>query len=175
MRITGRIISALLAMALAVGGVLVALEVLVARLGRHYLVLDHPRWDHYVRANTWAAPSFRWLMVLMVIGGVVLVALGLAHRRPLQVETVGMGTPTRIAIQRSSLESALGDDAGRVDGVSEARVRVDKGIAKVSARSNRRDVGGLDRAVTQRVEQRLADWGLAGRVQVRARVTAREK
>lgn len=174
MRITGRIVATLLALGLAVGGVLVAVEVLVARLGRHYLVLDHPRWDHYARANTWQSPSFRWLMVLMVLSGVVLVALGLAHRRPLQIETVGMGTPTRIAIQRSTLESALGDEAGRVDGVKDARVRIDKGIAKVTARSNRRDTDGLDRTITQRVEQRLTDWGLAGRIQVRARITARE-
>lgn len=175
MRITARVVSALLALSLAVGGVLVALEVLAARLGRQHLVLDHPRWDHYARANTWQSPSFRWLMVLLVVSGVVLVAMGLAHRRPLQIETVGMGTPTRIAIQRSTLESALSDDAARVDGVSEARIRIDKGIVKVNARSNRRDTEGLDRTVTQRVEQRLTDWGLAGRVQVRARVSGRQK
>lgn len=174
MRTTARIVSALLALFLAVSGVLVALEVLMARLGRQPVILDHPRWAHYGRTNTWASPSFRWLMVLACVLGVVLIALALAHRRPLALETVGVGTPTRITVQRSTLEGALADEAQRVDGIAGARVRIDKGVARLRASSNRRNVDGLDRALKERADQRLAAWGLAGRLDVRPTVSARE-
>ena len=173
MRVTGRIVSALLALALGVGGVLVALEVLVARLGRQPVILDYPRWDRYARTNTWQSPSFRWLMLLSCVIGLVLIILGLAHRRPLVVETVGVGSPTRITVQRSTLESALADEGERLDGVARANVRIDRGVAKVSARSNRVDADGLDRSLTARIEQCLSEWGLAGRLDVRTRVSPR--
>ncbi len=173
MRTTARIISALLALALVGAGVIAVVEIVLARVGRKPLVLHYPQWDHYARTNTWTSPSLRWILIGLCVAGVVLIALALAHRRPVRLKADSGGTGLEVTVQRSSLESALAEEAGRLDGIGKARVRVDRGVATVKASATRRDTTGMDSDLNDRLRERLAAWGLGNSVKVKCRIERR--
>lgn len=156
MRIFGRIVAALLALALLVGALLVAIEILVAGLGRPPLVIPYDTWYRGATTNPWSSPVIRLVLVGLVIAGLVLLFLALAGRKPLALPLQRTGDRVDADVTRKSLEQSLTRAAQDVDGVSGARVAVAKRRALVRATTNRRVEGDLRTEVAEAVERRLA-------------------
>jgi hypothetical protein len=154
-RVANRVLAAVIALALFVGGLLVAVEIVVAGFDRQPWVLPHDRWYTSARLRTWeSAPT-----------------LQVARRRP----TVLALTPGAIPadLSRRSLEKSLVREATRVDGVAAAKARVGDDRADILASSHRRQTDDLGPRVTQALDRRISALGLARPPAVRVKVHGR--
>ena len=161
MRIFSRLLALAVSLALVVGGVLVAIEIVVAELGGDPWVIPYDRWYDEARENAWSSPSVRTVFLVLAVAGLVLLVVQLAKRRPhsLPMESRAGGCP--VAVNRRSLERSLVRAVNRVDGVATAKARLTETRARITASSNRRLPGDLQQRVAQAAEQRLSSLNLA--------------
>jgi hypothetical protein len=171
MRVPNRILAAVLALALFVGGLLVAVEIVVAGFDRRPWVLPHDRWYTSARLRTWDSAPPRWIFIGLIAAGLLLLFLQLARRRPTAFSLTPGAIPADVG--RRSLEKALVREATRVDGVTAAKVKVGDEKADVVASSNRRQTDDLGPRVTQALDRRLSTVGLARPPAVRVKVQGR--
>lgn len=161
MRVFSRLIALALALALAVAGVLVAVEIVVAELGRDPWVLPHDRWYQDARENAWSSPSVRVLFLVLALAGLVLLLVQLKKRRPQSLPMERGQGGHRVVVSRRSAERSLERAVTRVDGVAAAKARLSESRARVTASSNRRLPGDLEKRVADAAQQRLAAMRLA--------------
>jgi uncharacterized protein DUF6286 len=171
MRIVNRVLAAVLALALLVGGLLVAVEIVVAGFDRSPWVLPHDEWYRSARTRSWDAAPPRWIFIGLVVAGLALLLLELARRRPAALPLTPAAVPADV--NRRSLEKALVREANRVDGVAGARARVGAEKADVVAITNRRQEGDLPARVQAALDRRLSALGLARPPAARVKVNAR--
>lgn len=169
-RLVNRAVAAAVALVLLLGGLLVAVEILVAVIGSEPWVIPHDRWYREGVDNAWSSSQARWLFLAAAAAGLALLLLQVARRRPDGLPLGG--TPHRAEIGRRSLERSLARTARRVDGVASATVSVSPGRASVQASTNRRLVKDLEPRVAEATAARLRAAGMpdtAVVVEVKAR------
>ncbi len=171
MRIANRVVAAVLALGLLAGGLLVAVEIVVAGFDRRPWVLPHDRWYDSARARMWQDAPPRWIFIGLVVAGLLILLLQFARRRPTALPLTPGAVPADVA--RRSLEKSLAREAARVDGVSAAKAKVDADRVDVVASSNRRQPGDLQPRVTQALDRRMGALGLARPPSVRVKVQTR--
>ena len=171
MRVANRVLAAVLALALFVGGLLVAVEIVVAGFDRRPWVLPHDRWYSSARLRSWESAPPRWIFIGLIAAGLALLLLQMSRRRPTSFSLTPGAIPADLG--RRSLEKALVREAIRVDGVAAAKARVGDDRADVVASSNRRQTDDLGPRVTQALERRLSTVGLARPPAVRVKVQGR--
>ncbi|HVL06499.1 MAG TPA: DUF6286 domain-containing protein [Acidimicrobiales bacterium] len=171
MRIANRVVSAVLALAVVVGGLLVAVEIVVAGFDRRPWVLPHDDWYDSARRRAWADAPPRWIFIGLIVAGLVLLFLQFARRRPGALAMTPGPVPADIG--RRSLEKALVREATRVDGVAAAKVKVREDTADVVATSNRRQTDDLGPRLTDVLDRRMGALGLARPPAVRVKVQGR--
>lgn len=173
MRVVNRVLAAVLALTLLVGGLLVAVEIVVAGFDRRPWVLSHDHWYLSARQRSWESAPPRWIFIGMVAVGLFLLLVQFARRRPTALALTPGAVPADLS--RRSLEKALVREAQRVDGIAGARVRVREDKAEVVATSNRRQTGDLVPSLTQALDRRLAVLSLARPPTVRVKVHGRSE
>jgi len=161
MRILSRLIALALALGLLVGGVLIAVEIVVAEIGRDPWVIPYDRWYRSARTNSWSSPSTRQLAIVLVAIGIILLLLQLARRRPAALALERGGSAHSADLNRRGVERSLVRTVTRVDGVSSATAKISKNRTQVTASSNRRLPGDLEARVKTAAEQRLSALRLA--------------
>ena len=172
MRLLNRCLAAVLALALLVGGVVVAVEIVVAAFGGEPWVLPHDRWYRSTLEHRWDDAATRWVCIGLIAAGLVLLALQLARRRPLSLPlAAGRSTAD---LGRRSLERSLARVASGIDGVAKARVKVSADRADVVATSNRRLVDEVRPRLAEVVERRIRSLGLARAPAVKVDVQGRD-
>lgn len=173
MRMVSRLLAVALSLALLAGGILVAVEVVVAEFGRDPWVLPHDQWYRSASETSWSASSSRWLFSGLIAAGVILLLLQLARRRPAALPLEAQNPQHPAEVRRRSVERSLARVVGRVDGVAMAKARVSPGRARVRAMTNRRLIGDLEARVSRAAEQRLASLHLAAPPPVKVRIHQR--
>jgi len=171
-RVANRVLAAVLALALLVGGVLVAVEIVVAAFGRDPWVVPHDAWYRSTLERTWDDAATRWVCIGLVLAGLLLLGLQLARRRPVALPLAPGATPADLG--RRSMERSLARAASRVDGVARAKVKVSGDRADVAATTNRRRADEVRPRLAAAVDQRVRAFGLARSPEVRVRVEGRE-
>ena len=171
MRIANRVLAAVLALALLVGGLIVAVEIVVAGFDRRPWVLPHDDWYRSARLRTWDSAPPRWIFIGLVAAGLVLLFIQLARRRPTTLALTPGAVPADVG--RRSLERSLAREARSVDGIAAAKAKVGKEKAEVVASSNRRQTADLEPAVSKALDRRMAAIGLARPPAVRVKVQGR--
>ncbi len=171
MRIANRVLAAVLGLALLVGGLIVAVEIVVAGFDRRPWVLPHDEWYRSARLRTWDAAPPRWIFIGLLVAGLALLLLQLARRRPSALALTPGAVPADVG--RRSLERSLAREAARVDGIAAAKAKVRKERAEVVATSGRRQAGDLPPVVTEALDRRLTTVGLARPPEVRVKVQGR--
>lgn len=171
MRLANRVLAALLALALLAGGLLVAVEIVVAGFDRRPWVIPHDRWYRSARLRSWDSAPPRWIFIALVASGLLLLFLQLARRRPAALPLAPGGAPADLG--RRSLERSLVRTASDVDGVAAAKAKVDEQRAEVVATTNRRQAGDLQPRVANALEGRMHALGLARPPAVRVKVHTR--
>jgi len=173
-RTVTRLVSALLALALLVGGLLAALEIAAAGLGREDdLVLDWRDWRQDLLDTPWEDYVVRLVLAAMVAVGLLL--LFLARRRPTAVPLSDRVAGSAADLDRGGLEHFLAARLDRVDGVGSAGVRIRGGRARVTAVTPARDTAPVESAVRQATDTALGELGLARSLPVRVAVTSRRE
>ena len=174
MRIVTRLVALAVSLVLAVGGVLVAVEIVVARLlGREPWVLPYDEWYADATEHAWSSPSARTLFFVVALVGLVLLLLQLVKRRPRSLPMAGGGGAHSTTVGRRGLERSLVRDVTRLDGVATAKARVSPKRARITASTNRRLPGDLEQRVTQAAQHRLAAVKLASPPEVAVRLQHR--
>lgn len=171
MRIANRVVAAVVALGLLAGGILVAVEIVVAGFDRRPWVLPHDDWYESARERTWESAPARWIFIGLIAAGLVLLLMQLARRRPTALALTPGAIPADLS--RRSLEKALVREARRVDGVSAAKAKVREDRADVVASSHRRQTADLQPAVTSALDRRMGALGLARPPAVRVKVQGR--
>jgi hypothetical protein len=175
-RTVTRLVSALLAVALLAGGLLVALEIAAAALGREDdLVVPWRDWRQNLLDTPWEDYTVRVVLAAMVVGGVLLLLLLLARRRPTAVRLAGRADGTTAELDRSGLERHLTSCLQRVEGVGGTSVRVRGGKARISAVTPARDTAPVESSLRGAADQALGELGLASSLPVRVAVSSRRE
>lgn len=176
MRVIERFLSLLLALALVVGSVLLALEVGWAVAGRAPLLVKWKSAYTSGGSNAWDTAPARILAVIAIIVGVLVLLAELKPRRAPRLKMTSTDPNIDAAITRRSLRATLLSGAKSVDGVSDAKVKVNKRKATVKAVS-RLGSAGTARELTSELETalrgRLDALQLAKTPKLRARVAPR--
>jgi hypothetical protein len=170
-KIPNRVLAAVLGLTLLAGGLIVAVEIVVAGFDRRPWVLPHDDWYRSARLRTWESAPARWIFIGLVAAGLLLLFLQLARRRPSALALTAGAGPADVG--RRSLERSLAREAARVDGITGAKVKIGKERAEVVATSGRRQTDDLPPALTEALDRRLAGVGLARRPAVRVKVHGR--
>lgn len=171
MRVANRVLAAVLGLGLLVGGLIVAVEIVVAGFDRRPWVLPHDDWYRSARLRTWDSAPPRWIFIGLVAAGLALLFIQVARRRPTALALSPGAVPADVG--RRSLERSLAREARRLDGIAAAKARVGKDKAEVVASSNRRQTDDLEPVVSHALDQRMAAIGLARPPAVRVKVQGR--
>jgi hypothetical protein len=175
-RIVTRLVSALLALALLVGGLLAAVEIGAAALGREDdLVVDWRDWRQDLLDTPWEDYVVRVALAAMVAVGLLLLFLLLARRRPTAVRLADRSQGATADLDRGGLERHLTSCLERVDGVGGLGVRVRGGKARVSAVTPSRDTAPVEASLRNAAERALGELGLASPLPVRVLVSSRRE
>ncbi len=171
MRIVNRVLAAVLALSLFVGGLIVAVEIVVAGFDRRPWVLSHDDWYRSARLRTWDSAPPRWIFIGLVAAGLLLLCVQLARRRPTTLALTPGAVPADVG--RRSLERSLTRETTRIDGIAAAKTKVGKEKAAVVASSHRRQTADLEPVISQALDQRMAAIGLARPPALRVKVQGR--
>ena len=169
MRTANRVVAAAVALALAVGGLLAAAEIVVAGVGEEPWLVPHDRWYDSGRDHAWNDPTSRWFFIALLAAGLALLALQVARWRPADLPLPGgQALPARVS--RRSLERSVARAAEDVDGVASAKASVTPSRVRIVAQADRLATADLEPTVAQAAGARLRALGLAAtavRVKVR--------
>ncbi|MCI3948350.1 MAG: hypothetical protein K0R11_284 [Acidimicrobiales bacterium] len=176
MRTVTRLVSALLALALLVGGLLAALEIAAAGLGREdHLVVPWRDWRQDLLDTPWEDFTVRVVLAALLAAGVLLLFLLLARRRPTAVPLADRVAGSAADLDRSGLERFLAARVSRVDGVGGANVKVRGGKARVTAVTPARDTAPVESSLRGAADAALGELGLASSLPVRVSVSSRRE
>ncbi len=173
MRILDRVLSAVLALALLAGGVVVAVEILLAGVDRGPWVVPYDRWREWAATTAWSNGEARLLWIALLAAGLGLLVVALWRRRPASLPLAPGPAGVAAELDRRGTERWLGERAGRVEGVSQARARVRATAVRVRAESVTTDGAEVRRRAADTVARHLGELGLARPLRVKAEVRSR--
>lgn len=177
MALTRRILSILLALVLLLGGLLAAVEIVLALLGRPPWLIPQDDWARKVTEQTWDSSTVRAVLVGMVVVGLLLLLVGLSRGRPAALplsERDGAPPQVTVTASRRGIERSLEQAAREADGITGAKAKVSRRTATVWATSRTRSPGDLRAGVESALAARLDDLGLTDTLRTKVRVTSRE-
>ena len=174
MRFINRLLAAVLGLLLLVGGVLVAVEVLLAGLQQDPVLIPWERWAETTRTTAWATPVVRTISLLVLLGGLLLLFAQLRRGRPRTLPLHG-NDELEAEVDRRSLERSLERAAEEVDGVRAAKARCGSRKINLTADTTRSRAEEVREAVSRAANERIATIGLATKpaVTVNVRRTGR--
>ena len=176
MRTVTRLVSALLALALLVGGLLAALEIAAAGLGREdHLVVPWRDWRQDLLDTPWEDFTVRVVLAALLAAGILLLFLLLARRRPTAVPLADRVAGSAADLDRGGLERFLAARLERVDGVGGTNVKVRGGKARVTAVTPARDTAPVESSLRGAADAALGELGLATSLPVRVSVSSRRE
>jgi hypothetical protein len=172
MRAFNRVLSLLLGLALLVGGLLVAAEVVAALLDRGELVIPARRWAEELRATTFADAQ----VVFGVVAAVGLV-LFVAEARRWPKRRIGLADDRQRSwwVLRRSLEQQLGRAVMTGTAATGARARVRSRRRRLRVHVDADVARTAKPAVEQRAAQMLDQLVGPGRSQIRVRIRRLER
>ncbi len=173
MRLTNRIVAALLAAVLAAAGVIAIVEMVNAAMDNGYAVVNWRSAVNIMARNTWSDTGPTVLAVVLIIVGVVLLTLGIrrgpAEWLPLRPISIG----TRSFVSRSGLSRSLGSAVTEVDGVSRAKVRLRQRTATIMVELHPRSGADTPAQVLDRVRAHLALFDLVAPPKTKVKTSRR--
>jgi hypothetical protein len=172
MRAFNRILCTLLAVAIAIAGVLTVIEVIAAATDNDPVVV---KWHGLVKAlatNKWKTAGPRVTAIVLILVGLLLLLCALRRGKPATVALTTNASDVDMTTTRRSLQRSLGNAAEAVDGIASATVRVKRRKVSVSASG----LSGVDRddataRLTQAMQERLDGLALADARRLKVRVT----
>jgi uncharacterized membrane protein len=174
MRLINRLFAALLALALAVLGFLVVVEVITRRLGNNPAIVDWPTIYRWLHRTAWTQGSVRVTCIILAVLGITLLLAEVKRSRPKRLPVDSPASDA--AYTRRGVATAIGHAVGDVDGISHTSVTVRRRKITVQARTTGRQpytAETLREPATAAARERLNDLQLAPTPKLSVRVTTR--
>lgn len=154
MRTLSRLVAALLGLVLLVGGLALALEVLLtAATGKRTLV-PYDTWNHWARTHPWNNAIVIWSGLGALLLGLLLLLLTVRRRAPLAVPGAHRSDMT-VSFARRPLEQAVGRLAERSASVENVSVNLRKRKAGVTGASLANDLPATGEVLRSRLSAGL--------------------
>ena len=169
MRVLNRVVCAVLALSLLVGGLLVASEVVLAGIGREQWLVPYGSWQRTAETTPWSDSGLRLALAGLVLAGLVLLALQLSRRRSDEM-VMARSAGADAHLDRRSAERWLAERVQRVEGVVDATARLGRRAAVVRVAPVGRRAEGLEERVRQAATDHLRELGLAEPLRVTVEV-----
>ena len=176
MRFVNRLLAALVALALAVVGVLVVIEVISERLGNDPAVVEWPEIYRWGQRTSLTQGSVRIACIVLAAAGIALLLIELKRRRPTRLAVDSDRVDA--AYTRRGVATAIGHAVDDVDGVQRAAVTVRRRRIRIRARTSGIEpytAQSLEEPVTQAARSRLADLELNPEPRLRVQVSNRRR
>ena len=177
LRVVNRVVAGVVALALMLGGIVVALEIALQAAGR-----DDPwvlPWDTWYREGVetpWSDPAVRAICVGLVVAALLLLTLQLARRRPAALVVQRRRDVVHVDLDRRGLEDWLETRLAKVDGVGAVNVHARRRRIRVRADAVSRETAPIERRLDEAASTDLAGLDLVRQpsvdVHVRQRRTA---
>lgn len=172
-RTTNRIVSALLALALAVGAALVVVEVVVAGLDEEPWLLPHDEWARSARETAFTDRSARIFFAVLAAAGLVLLLLELVRRRVPALPMTPRSEGVEADLDRRGIERWLATRLADVEGATGTRAKIARRSVDVTAQTPQRDAAEVQERLEQAAQQHLDELDLAEPLPARAKVASR--
>jgi hypothetical protein len=173
MHVINRLLATVFSLALFLGGLLTAVNVVLVQLGRPSFLVPTGQWSAWFRAQTFDAGIVRGVCAGLVLLGLLLLVAALRRGRPHALPLPSRTEGVRITASRKEVQHSLAATAGRVDGVQDAHVKAKRRKVRVKASTPLRDAGDLQQRVTTAISGRLGDLGLDGTLRPRVTVSSK--
>jgi hypothetical protein len=171
MTVVNRILAALLALVLLLGGLLAATEIVLAQLGRPPWLVPHPQWNAWLEQRTVSDGGTRAIMIGLVVVGLLLMLAALRRGKPRHLTLPSTVDGVRVTASRRGIERSLREAGKRVSGVRSVDVSVGRRTVKVRAHTASR--AGSDDVLSQMsdlVSTKLQHLGLADTLRPRVSI-----
>ncbi|GAA1275158.1 hypothetical protein GCM10009677_30710 [Sphaerisporangium rubeum] len=165
--------AAVVAVALAVAGVLTLIEAVASTPGSPVRAESLDRAVDWVAAR-WADPATMAASALAVLLGLVLLGLGVTPGRPRLVPLASDDPLSAVGITKGAARRYMAAVADDVEGVSRARARLGRRRLDVRVTTPLREPGDLRERVTAAVERHLEELAPLRRPKVRVAVRRKE-
>lgn len=133
MRVLNRVLAALLGLALAAVGTIVAVETGLLLSGRSPWIVPRRRWDRNLAEQEWDHDTLVLVLAIVLTAGVVLFVAQLVPRRPRRLAVRADHDARELSVSRRGLEGQLARLAERDQDVLGAKVRVNRRRARLRA------------------------------------------
>lgn len=173
LRPLNRVLCALLALLLLVGGLLVAVEILLAGLDRSPWLVPHDQWRDWATTTSWSQREARLLFVGLAVVGLALLLVELWRRRPSSMPLAAGPGGVASDLDRRGIERWLAERVRRVEGVSQAQAEVGARVVRVRAGSVGGDAAAVEQRIREMVRGSLEELALGRTLQAKVDVTSR--
>ncbi|WP_131769468.1 DUF6286 domain-containing protein [Candidatus Protofrankia californiensis] len=173
MRLTNRIVAALLAAVLAAAGVIAIVEMVNAALDNGYAIVDWRSAVDVMARNTWSDTGPTVLAVVLIIAGVLLLTLGIRRGPAEWLALRPISTGTWGFVSRSGLSRSLGSAVTEVDDVSRAKVHLRRRTATIMVELHPRSSADTPAQVLDRVREHLASFDLVAPPKTKVKTSRR--
>ena len=170
MTVLNRVLAALVALALFLGGLLAVVEIVLAGLDRPPWLVPHPDWSETLTGESFTAGVVRAVLIGLVVVGLLLLLVGLRRGKPGSIPLPARSDGVSVTASRRGIERSIATSARRVDGVRSARAKVGRRTVKVAATTGVRS-GDVQQPITAGVTERLEELGLSGVLRPRITVS----
>jgi len=170
-----RALSALVALALFLGSLLVIVEIVLAAAGRGPWLIRYPDWTAWIRQRSWNDEVVKAILVGLVVVGLLLVFLAVRRGRPATLPLRGRTPGVDVTASRKSVERSLAAAVSRTSGITGADASVRRRSARIEARAASRSSSGLRQEVEAAARARLDSLGLRRDLRTRVRVSAGDR
>jgi len=170
MTVVNRILAALLALVLLLGGLLAASEIVLAQLGRPPWLVPHPQWSAWLGQRTLTDGPMRAAMAGLAVVGLLLMIAALRRGRPHDLTLPSDIEGVQVTVSRRGIERSLRETGSRVGGVRSVDVSARRRTVKVRAHTAPRSDGQLQQQLSDAVAAKIRELGLADTLRPRVSI-----
>jgi hypothetical protein len=166
-----RVVSALLAIALVIGSLLMVVEIVAAALDRAPALVPYPEWTRWLRTHSWNDWAVNAILCGMIVLGLLLLLLATRRGKPASLALTRTTEGVEVTASRRSVEKSLAATAARTTGITGASASVSRRTARVKARTVTRSDSGIRDEAETAVTGLLDSLNLERRMRLRVDLT----
>lgn len=170
MRAFNRILSLVLAAAIAVAGVLAVIEIIAANTDNDPVVVKWRGLVDKLTSNEWKTAGPRVAAIVLILVGLLLLFFALRRGKPSTVPLTTNASSTDMVTTRKSLQRSLSHLATSVDGVADAKATVKRRKIVVTGRAGTGDRDGARSRLESQLQERIDGLSLADRRRLKVRL-----
>lgn len=147
MRIANRILAIILGLALILGGLISAINIILGVTENKSWIFHWHSWYRYSQNNFWSkGPSLLTFFILLVLA-LILLILELKHRKNSYINLKIDKPSVQMRLHKSSTEKYLANIVQHIDGIASAKVSLSDKKANVVATTHRRKYKDLSQPI----------------------------